>query len=325
MSLDAILPHIPGDPGPFLWTLAAVTVVLLLLAAALCGPLFGTLAEAFFLKSRKVFYEKCALQLTRFVSVIGLTAGLVVVAAGYLLLRRHVPELLEPPFGMRLIFFVLVPGMGYGLFLVRRATWTGLNHLPKTRFFLGLLPAALGLALLGRLILPLDQVRAFIGNPQTGARAGALLEALSPDSGFNAALLPHLTYALATGLATTAVFGVWYLLLRRNREDFGRDYYTFALKFCARWGAALTIAAAASAWWVLTGLTKASPDDIALARFACTAAISLIACLLLLLMGQSAVPLRHKPAAGLAGIAFAFAFFGQLLLFHLTVTAPPVI
>ena len=327
MSLDAIIPHIPGDLGRTMWTLLTLTAALALLFSALCGPLFGTLTEIFYLKTRKMFYEKCALQLTRFVSLVGLAAGVVVVAAGYFLLRRHMPELLAPPFGMRLIFFLLVPGMGYGLFLVRRVTWTGLNHLPKTRFLLGLLPATLGLALMGRIILPLEQVQAFAQNPQAGGAGGALLEALSPGMSLDAVLFSRIAYALFIGLAGTAVFGAWYLFWRRNREDFGRDYYSFALKFCARWGAGLTVAAAAAAWWVLQGLSlpPTGGEDPLLLRFACTATASLICCLLLLCMGKSAVPLRHKPTAFFAGFFFLAAMFGHLLLFYLAAIPVPAL
>ena len=325
LSVDAIIPHISSDLGAYLWTPALVTITLTLLSSALCGPLLGTLTEVFYLKTHKAFYDKCALQLTRFVSVMGFLAGVFVIVAGYLLLRRHMPVLLDPPFGMRLIFFVLVPGMGYGLFLVRRATWTGLNHLPTTRFFLGLLPTLLGLFLTARFLMPLEHIRAFLRNPQAAEAPKALLEALSPEAGFSALLFPRFSYALTTGLAATAVFGIWYLLLRRNRDDFGRDYYTFALKFCARWGAALTASASAAAWWVLLGLTDVTngPDEVTQLSFACTAGASMVTCLLLLFMSISSVPMRNKFTAVLAGFAFLIALFGQLVLFHLTVTPFP--
>ena len=327
MTVDALIPHLPGDIGPFIWAVLTLTVALILLFSALCGPLFGTLAEIFFLNTRKVFYEKCALQMTRFISLMGLAAGLAVIAGGWLLLRRYVPELLEPPFGMRLIFFILVPGMGYGLFLVRRVTWTGLNHLPKTRFLLGLLPTTLGLALMGRLILPLEQVRAFVLDPQSTHAGGSLLEALSPGFSFTAVFASRFFYTLSVGLAATAVFGIWYLFLRRNREDFGRDYYTFALKFCALWAALLTAASSAGAWWVIVGLAGPPTgwEDPMVIRFAYTAGASLPTVLLLLFMGAGSVPMRHKPTAFLAGIFFILSIAGHLLLFLPAVSPPPAL
>lgn len=38
--------------------------------------------------------------------------------------------------------------------------------------------------------------------------------------------------------ALGAGFGLLYLLARRNREDYGRDYYTWGLRHCARWAIA---------------------------------------------------------------------------------------
>ncbi len=329
MDLAVIVPPLPGGVWGFIGAFVCLAVALTLLLVAVCGPLFGSMTEAFFLKTGKVFYEKCALQLTRFAVLVGLAAGLILIAAGWLALRRWFPELLEPPFGMRLIFFVLVPGMGYGLFLVRALTWKGLNHLPRTRFILGLLPAALGLAFMIRLSLPLEKIRAFIDNPGSASAGGALLEALSPGGNIGSALAWHVGFALCTGLAATAIFGAWYLFLRRNREDYGRDYYVFALRHCALWGAGLivptTVCAGRLAFLLSPGdpATAFSWADPTVLRFACTVVFSLLAFILLLVIGKSALPMRRKITAVFAGVFFLISFFGQLALFHLTVTLPP--
>jgi hypothetical protein len=41
-----------------------------------------------------------------------------------------------------------------------------------------------------------------------------------------------------------------YLILRRNKDDFGRDYYRFALPQAARWGLALLAPAAIAVGWL---------------------------------------------------------------------------
>ena len=37
-------------------------------------------------------------------------------------------------------------------------------------------------------------------------------------------------------MASAAALSCAYLVLRRNRDDFGRDYYNFSLRLAARWG-----------------------------------------------------------------------------------------
>lgn len=54
--------------------------------------------------------------------------------------------------------------------------------------------------------------------------------------GFDSIFLPILAQIFLLSLAGASALSLVYLLLRRNRDDFGRDYYRFALNFGAKWG-----------------------------------------------------------------------------------------
>lgn len=56
--------------------------------------------------------------------------------------------------------------------------------------------------------------------------------------------------ALVVGLGGTGTLGLAYLLARRNIEDYGRDYYRFALPHSAKWAALLLGQAFFLAWVV---------------------------------------------------------------------------
>ncbi|GAB6888817.1 hypothetical protein JCM13304A_23160 [Desulfothermus okinawensis JCM 13304] len=46
---------------------------------------------------------------------------------------------------------------------------------------------------------------------------------------------------LFLSIGTASLYSTFYLMLRRNRDDFGRDYYKFTIPACARWWYAIII------------------------------------------------------------------------------------
>jgi hypothetical protein len=97
---------------------------------------------------------------------------------------------------------------------------------------------------------------------------------------------------LGNGLGAAGVFGMGYLLLRRNKDDFGRDYYRFAMGRAALLGLILPLPVAIGAAWLgLCGLAR-SPDvatPLAVAGVAALAAVWLNARVM-----RSRHPLRLK-------------------------------
>lgn len=104
--------------------------------------------------------------------------------------------------------------------------------------------------------------------------------------------------AVIVGVGGTGTLGLAYLLARRNVEDYGRDYYRFALSHAAKWAALLLGQAFFLAWVVYRqGVTlwllpqkEMIALGIALGGFVF---YGLLLCLFL----RSANPLRAKPLA----------------------------
>lgn len=55
---------------------------------------------------------------------------------------------------------------------------------------------------------------------------------------------------VSNGVGAAGVLGMGYLILRRNKDDFGRDYYRFALARAARWGLVLLLPVVIAAVWL---------------------------------------------------------------------------
>lgn len=130
----------------------------------------------------------------------------------------------------------------------------------------------------------------------------------------NALLLLHLA---GTGLALAALLAGLRVALRRNKDDFGRDYYAYATRTTARW--------AAGAGMLFTVATAFAPQALSFAgdfledldrTLYLAAVLGGMATLLWGVVGASSAPLRLKWLFFLAGVLFcaAFGVFYPILL-----------
>ena len=140
---------------------------------------------------------------------------------------------------------------------------------------------------------------------------------------------------LPLGIAMAAPAAIVWLIIRRNRDDFGRDYYAVMTRFCARWGAA---------WWTILTLLflgqaalEVMPylqgvDALAEAGSQCPLAgvvppqvlvfikpslevlFPLLVTIILFCAGRADIPMRLKPWLILA---FVFSFAGPYFLHEL--------
>ncbi len=127
-------------------------------------------------------------------------------------------------------------------------------------------------------------------------------------------------YALLA-LACAGALGLIWLVLRRGRDDYGRDYYVFAAKSCARWAGWSTLGGVA-AFGAMMGLIWAhvaasSYAEPLLIFSGAGASLALLACLCWMAVARSAAPMRLKPAMvlgvlllwlGMAGMVAAQAY-----------------
>lgn len=290
------------------WAIALLPLLLIPLSLFWGAPVIALLSELIGLLTRKPFPARVARQLSRcglfghgLTWILVLTAGALTVG----------PDTLHSPFvqtnQMVLLTALALPVAGTLLFVLYDLTWKQSRQKKAPHVIIGLI-ANLGIkygywgVLLGLLLLfrpiPLDSP-AFI--PPLASPLWPLVCLWLPQS-----------VTLAAGL------GLCYLLIRRNRDDWGRDYYRYAAPFLSRWflvGAVLTLGMMVWMFLSLKGIFNLYLPQIfyaALASAACLAlAMILAACiagsenpmrLKVSMIGLAVLTMLH---AGLAGVAIA--------------------
>ena len=113
---------------------------------------------------------------------------------------------------------------------------------------------------------------------------------------WGSALWPLCGLWLPLALCLTAGFGLCYLLLRRDKDDWGRDYYRFAAPFLGKWhlaGGLLTLACMVWLYASLKGVFNLHLPQIFHAGAAAAACLGLAMALsLMLVIGEN--PMRQK-------------------------------
>lgn len=288
-ALAAILPPV-----------AIALATTMLLAYSGLGFLVGTL-ELRGIQTRRAAYDKCAHQLATICLVLGwclLIASRIWIffnSDGYVP-QSFLGSIIELSWGA-LGIAVITASMHFALWKIMSAHkilhsilayLSGLNGILATVAILGALRLLTALDLPNAADLSLRDLFNFRGFPSPLLSASVLLIPLC--IGMPAALAP-----------------AW-LICRRNRDDFGRDYYNTMVPWCAHWAffswvivtLLLGLSSAADIWQTVTtaGMAGLSMEDAIL----CVARVlpALLATLLWALVWKTATPMRYK-----AGIALA--------------------
>lgn len=152
----------------------------------------------------------------------------------------------------------------------------------------------------------------FLSPAAPGQAALSIFDAFAGISAWQPPLWALFAWLLLLCPALGAACGQVWVLFKRRRDDFGRDYYSFALKSCARVGrlsAIISLIPAFFAIWTLSiqplAATAASEAGLPVAGVnalhaniwaAAGLLLPLIAALLWTRVARSATPLRHKVA-----------------------------
>ena len=137
---------------------------------------------------------------------------------------------------------------------------------------------------------------------------------------------PLMAESLTLSCAAAGALGALWILILRSRQDYGRDYYTFALPYCARWAIAGTLLSLPSAGFAYyQALAVMLPElshapSLLLSILAC--ALPVTACVLWGAVICSKTPLRHKPGLCLAALCLAAALTAQVLIFNKVLPSP---
>ncbi|EGJ51449.1 hypothetical protein Desaf_3152 [Desulfocurvibacter africanus subsp. africanus str. Walvis Bay] len=302
-----------------LWA-ALAALALLAWLSALGSPVLSASAEILADVRSKVFYHKFAQQMSK-AGLIWLLVALLLTGLVMALRKAETSMLLsflnEQP--MLLLPLVIALALLISFALLHATTWRGLKESRGLHKLLGLLAALASLASIW-FALSLCRLLAIQNraDPAIVIQDHFLIPATAPFW-----LLLGLVVMLA--LACAGGLGLAYTVMRRNKDDWGRDYYGFALRLGAGWTLlSLGLQAGFLGWLasvhLLAGLALAA-DPILRAGVIITASALLVAMLAYLFVWRSDTPLRHKPVIGLAvlflllmlaGLCLAgFQFLGQ--------------
>lgn len=114
--------------------------------------------------------------------------------------------------------------------------------------------------------------------------------------------LPILAQIFIISLSGAAALTLAYLLLRRNRDDFGRDYYRFALGFGAKWAIFFILASPVTCIWLF--MVAGNGFDFTYTAF--PGAVYALALILMVIVLSRIIrsdqPMRNKAAIGLCPV-----------------------
>lgn len=295
--------------------------VFALLAVHLCAVYTGlgsfTLAvtgEQFAKAKGKVFLKKFAQQMSA-QGLMFLIYMLVSAGGSFAVLHFKFPELIQPWLEAPLLAVPALVALGFfALFALAYAlSWKAAKSAPARHMFLGQL-AAMGVILLLGVSLAMKLALA-PGLPEVPTTSADL--ALVLQSGLNHPMFPPLAVSsVLLAFACAGGFGLVYLLTRRNRDDFGRDYYAFVTRFTARWAALFTALAVGTQAWIAALMEPERLLDGQMPTFigwlmAGGAGCALLAVICWVVTAASKTPMRTKPAMLLGALLLLAAVAGM--------------
>ena len=304
--------------------IACMTVFMLFLLMAVCGPVLAVTAETLFIAKKKAFFDKFGLQSAQ------LTFWAVFPICLFLLAYLQISIQARPVGTPQLEGLqMMLPGMAVSffwaaIFLVYRFTWEMLKNARTFHLFLGYMSAFLSLgtlllAFLGIVCVMQPTLTELLLNkplPTAEVFSPSALYILAGEFAASGAAWCFFLYLLCTGFATAGCFVLPWLLFRRKSADYGRDYYAFAMRHAALWAAAgqmIAVAAGGAGLYLLWQSplhTLAQPQDPLTALAACALPLCCIALWGAIVFGKT--PLRHKPGAIIACFLFFTALCAQV-------------
>lgn len=256
--------------------------------AAFGSPVVAFLGEVVAKSKGRVFYDKYGQQ-TAAMGLILLILLIIVEIAGIAIVYTKFPQLFQkfatPDSPLICALYALGAFIVFGVpyFL----TWKKMRQSKGAHMTLGFLATVSAIALVAIAVT----AKLIIGLPPELAQSQIALGVKSMIAPM-AVMYVILTMASAAGLSCT------YLVLRRNKDDFGRDYYNFSLKLAARWAAIPMVLFLVCQGWLFAVLPETfktmvmgTPLGIV---WAVGAGFGLISVIIWALIARSQTPLQMK-------------------------------
>jgi len=273
--------------------------------AAFGSPIVALLGELAAKSKSKVFYDKYGQQ-TASMGVIVLILLTLVQAVGIALLITKYPQHADQVMAQQATFIPIFAAAGaYLLFgLPYLLLWKKMRNSKGMHIALGI-AASIGAISMVALVIPAKLSFTFEGGT------------VAPE--ISALFLPmSIMYAIMIIVAAAGLSCAW-LIMRRNKDDFGRDYYNFSFPLAARWAFIPMIGFLACQGWLFTVLpetmkTMVTGTPLGIV-WAIGAGLSLLCAIIWLLIARSQTPLRLKGLAFLAVLLMWLAHTANVVVF----------
>lgn len=229
-----------------IWIFALLPCALLLASLFWGAPLMALVSELIGAASKKPFPARVARQLSRLAIWGHAICWILLAVAGAVLYPQLAQSEFVQSHWLFLLLAVGIPFCATTNLLAYDLTWKKARDHRGIHVFLGCL-ANLGLKY-GYWSLVAAVLIFFRGIPLTSP---AFLPQINSALWPLAALWPVMSLSVAAGL------GLFYLILRRNKDDWGRDYYRFAAPFLGKWQIVGGIGTLAVLAWLFLSLRGA--------------------------------------------------------------------
>lgn len=262
---------------------------------ALGSPAVAVLGEMAAKTKKRVFFDKYGQQ-TASMGLFLLILLLIIEAGAIGVIYTKYPHLVQQYLDpasqfMNSIMIALGAGSAFIILgLVYMLTWKSMRNAKALHMALGFGAAAAAFAMVAVAV----PVKLLIGLPQEAASEQLAL-------GLQSMVMPMAIMYSIFLVVAAAGLSCAYLVTRRNKDDFGRDYYNFTLKLAARWSVTPMVAFLACQGWlfaVLPANFKSMVMETPLGIVWCVgAALGLICAIIWVLIARSESPLRLKGLA----------------------------
>lgn len=279
---------------PFLQTVWDVLCVVIPTSCSLAvaGIYFvSSTARILGVVKKRSAYEKCSRQL----AMLGLVLGWGLLIGARIWLYYTQPQHKEGTLaGYMLEMSWMLLSLGVLLSTVFYFLWRPLKNMPILHVTLGMISAVQNCL---ALISILFTIRLCAATGLANADALALPDLFPPS--WEAPIWTAACYTVPLIFALAGAFGACWLALRRNRDDFGRDYYNLMLPWCSAWAknswfALLFLLVAACAFRIWTSMKNVSPDMQTAVYESAGLLLWLIPGLCWLYVQKSSLPLRNR-------------------------------
>jgi len=272
---------------------------------AIGAPIMAVILEITAKARKKVFYDKLAQQIITMTLIMYLLFILCLGAAGAFFCRQlpWLKDWMINPSSPAMMFYISL-GVALAGLIPYKFSWKKLKKQKPLHILLGSIGAIGGVSTIYVATVIMQKFFTMqIESPTPAVPAVPFYTYFqSPPSKAGLCLAGiYLIMALSFSAAASGL----YLVLRRNKDDFGRDYYKFSLPVVARWALFPTIlqmiASAGVVYYIcgpnITALISNLPVALS---FGVSLLLTITCCAIWIVTWKSETPMRHKIGLGLA-------------------------